>query len=111
MSTNSKKLQSRKQPTSLLMQSANGTLYNAIEVDLLTREKVRDVVVKFFPKSSVRTYVDVKGIRCPSEIYFHVKAFSLARPFIVEPLDWIEREDDFAIAVEKPERTMVHGLV
>ena len=88
-----KSLKSRKQPnfferfqiTSLLMQSANGTLYNGLEIDLRTGEKVRDVVVKFFPKSSVRTYAGVKGIRCPSEIYFHLKAYSLARPFIVEP--------------------------
>ena len=109
-----KNLKSRKQPnffekfqiTSLLMQSANGTLYNGIEIDLFTKEKIRDVVVKFFPKSSVRTFTDVKGIRCPSEIYFHLKAYSVARPFIVEPLDWIERKDDFAIAMEKPEGTM-----
>ncbi|CBY40216.1 unnamed protein product [Oikopleura dioica] len=114
MNTTIKNLKARKQPnfferfqvTSLLMQSANGTLYNGVEVNLEIGEKVRDVVVKFFPKSCVRTYAGVRGVRCPSEIYFHLKAYTLARPFIVEPLDWIERTDDFAIAMEKPQGTM-----
>ena len=81
----------------LMMKSANGTLYSAIE-----KMTGRPVCIKQVTKEQTKTFIKLEnGSEMPSEFYFHFKAAQVSKT-VVEPLAWLEFRKYYMIVMEKP---------
>lgn len=83
--------------TELIMQSANGTIWGGF-----MPKTHRPVVIKQFPKKSISEYHRVNGRKCPSEIYYHLKAFTIDPVTVIEPIEWFEDHCTYLIVMERP---------
>ena len=83
--------------TNLLMNSANGRIYEG-EIKR-TRE---NVILKQIPRDLVTSWASLDGHIVPSEIFYHFKAASYDnQDCIVRPLTWLEKNSSFVLVMEK----------
>ena len=84
----------------LLTKSANGIIYEGFHVKSQT-----PVIIKQIPRNSVSEFINVKGRKIPSEIYYQFKG-SEATETVVKPIDWFEKVSCFVLVMEKFENSM-----
>ena len=86
---------------SLMIKSANGTLYNGIN-----RATKKTVVIKNIPKKSKNlVWMKNNDRRVPAEIKFHQIATSASKQ-AVELIDFFEQKNTFIMILEKPENSI-----
>ena len=81
----------------LMIKSANGTLYKAIEVGTK-----RSVCIKQIDKSRTKSFKSINQNLIPSEIYYHFRAYEASPRYVVEPIVWLEFQTYYAIVMERP---------
>ena len=92
-----RRLRRRFRHIKLFKKSANGTLFEAL--DITTDE---NVILKEIKKTEKR-YESFPGrVGCPEEIHFHYRAYEAAPDRIVKPIEWFERRSTFILVLERP---------
>ena len=81
----------------LMVKSANGTLYSAIE-----RGSRRPVCIKQIDKTKTKNFKRIDSVLIPDEIYFHFRAFEASPRFVIQPLQWLEFTGYYVIVMERP---------
>ena len=84
--------------TDLLMNSANGVLYNGR--CLLSGN---DVIFKQLPRANVPNWAYLDGDLVPAEIATHFRTFKISQEagVICKPIAWLEKRSSFVIVLEK----------
>lgn len=92
-----KRLRRRFRHIKLFKKSANGTLYQAIDI----ADEEKPVILKEIKKTEKR--YDFPGRPgCPEEIHWHYLAYEAMPEKIVKPIDWFERRSTFILVLERP---------
>ena len=92
------RLQEEFEVTELLMNSANGVLYQGTW--LRTGETV---IFKQIPRTSVPKWLSLDGALVPAEIAHHFTAYRKSRDLgvICKPIAWLEKRSSFVLILEK----------
>ena len=94
-----KSFKSSYEVSSLIMKSANGTIYLGKE-----KQTTNEVIIKIIPrKSSNLTWLNDR--RVPREVKYHLMAAEVDSN-TVQILDFFERKKDFIIILEKPDNSI-----
>lgn len=81
----------------LMIKSANGTLYKALEVGTK-----RPVCIKQIDKSRTKSLKSLNGVLIPSEIFYHFRAYEASPRYVIEPIVWLEFPTYYTIVMERP---------
>ena len=93
------RLESEFEVTDLLMNSANGVIYQGCDL-----KNGNQIIFKQLPRQNVQNWVDFEGSIVPSEIAYHFKTFqssSDAENSICRPIAWLEKNSSFVLVLEK----------